>query len=178
MSLDVGPGALTSAKIGLDLLSATNPVTFSLGQAAGFAQRLQANPTAAAIEAAAFLLAPITAGLAPIAIDLLGIGENVSAGDIERLQRRLQACQDALRAQGVLVPLGSFSGKQLGTIEAGIRFIQRRDTSPRSLKTIRAGDSLLRQGGYSQGYLDPRIRQDGVGGPAFRRLQRAIEEAQ
>lgn len=109
-------------------------------------------------------------------LDLAGIGENVSAGDIQRLSVRLQACQEALRAQGVRVPLGSFSGKQLATVEAGLRFIQARDRSARSVRTIREGDSLLRQAGYQQGYADPGIRQDGIGGPNFRRLQRAVQE--
>jgi hypothetical protein len=111
-----------------------------------------------------------------VALDLFGIGETVSAGDIQRLTQRLAACQAQVRATGLPVALGSLSGKNLDVIETGLRYALKQDRSARSIRTIREGDALLRQAGYA-GYTDPRIRDDGgIGGPNFRRLQRTVRE--
>jgi hypothetical protein len=171
-----GVGTRSAAKLASNLATATNPITFSLSAGAGFVQRAVADPTAGAIEAAAFLLSPFTAGLAPIALDLFGFGENLSAGDVERLTTRLAACQGQVRASGLPIALGSLSGKNLDVIEQGLRYALKQDRSARSIRTIRAGDALLRQAGYA-GYTDPRIRDDGgIGGPNFRRLQKTVRE--
>jgi len=171
-----GVGTRSAAKLASSLATATNPVTFSVGAAAGFVQRAVADPTAGAIEAGAFLLSPLTAGLAPIALDLFGFGEQLSAGDVERLTQRLAACQAQVRAAGLPVALGSLSGKNLDVIEQGLRYAIKQDRSARSVRTILQGDSLLRQAGYS-GYLDPRIKDaGGIGGANFRRLQRTVRE--
>jgi hypothetical protein len=111
-----------------------------------------------------------------VALDLFGIGEKVSAGDIERLSQRLAACQGQVRASGLPVALGSLSGKNLDVIEQGLRYALKQDRSARSVRTILQGDSLLRQAGYT-GYLDPRIKDaGGIGGPNFRRLQKTVRE--
>jgi len=122
------------------------------------------------------LLGATPIGVAALDAFGIGVGDTCSPGDVDRMATRLDACQRALRASGIQVPLGSISGAALQVIERGLRYAVAQDRSARSVKTIREGDRLLRQAGYN-GYLDPRIDQDGIGNPAFRKFQKTVREA-
>lgn len=156
-----------------DLVTGVDPISFTVGQAAAFAQRAIADPKAGLLEAAAFFVSPLTAGLAPLALDLLGTGDTVSAGDLQRLRTRLAACTTQLQQSGRPVALGALRGEDLNTIAAAFEYAKKRTTTPRSVRTIHAADALVRSVGYA-GLLDPELRQEGIGGPAFKRLQAAI----
>lgn len=110
-----------------------------------------------------------------IAIDVLGIGERVSAGDIVRLQTRLRACEGQLRATGAPLALGILPGAQLNTISDALVHAQKERRTPKAIKAIREADAIVRDAGYT-GLLDRRLKQPGgVGGPAFKKLQRLLE---
>ena len=110
-----------------------------------------------------------------VAIDVLGIGEQVSAGDIVRLQTRLRACEGQLRSFGAPLALGILPGAQLNTISDALVHAQKQRRTPKAVKAIRDADAIVRGAGYS-GLLDRRLKQPGgVGGPAFKKLQKLLE---
>jgi hypothetical protein len=109
-----------------------------------------------------------------VAIDVLGIGEKVSAGDIVRLQTRLRACEGQLRSFGAPLALGILPGAQLNTITDALVHAQHQRRTPKAVKAIRAADAIVKGAGYA-GLLDPRLKQPGgLGGPAFQKLQRVL----
>jgi len=107
------------------------------------------------------------------AIDVLGIGEKVSAGDLQRLRTRLHACEGQLRATGQPLALGVLTGAQLATIIDAVTHAQKRSTTVAARRSIVAADAIVRGAGYS-GLLDPRMKQAGTGGPNFVKLQKAL----
>lgn len=112
-----------------------------------------------------------------IAIDLLGIGERVSAGDLKRLRTRLHACTSTLQSRGIPIPLGAVPGADLNLVTQAIRFALSGKRDARSIRTITQAHATLQQAGYAAGLLDPRLVQEGPGGPALQGLQRALREA-